>query len=257
MGDQTKVNKIQSVSRAVAILRCFEHHRELGLTEISRMLGLHKSTTAGLVSTLRAEGFLEQNPRSGKLRLGLDLFSITVGARMELSKICEPHLNHLMDISGETVNLAVRADTQIMYILKRECERSMRISTRVGGRAPLYCTAIGKAIMSVMPRTEVLAILDRIELVPYTKNTITDIPALLEELDNSKSSGIAYDNEELELGLVCIAAPLTYDADCVGAISVSGPSMRMDKQTKISLAAILLESAEKICAKLSRLSVDI
>jgi len=133
----------------------------------------------------------------------------------------------------------------------------MRISTRVGGRAPLYCTAIGKAIMSVMPRTEVLAILDRIELVPYTKHTITDVPTLLEVLDNINSSGVAYDNEELELGLVCIAAPLIYDSDCVGAISVSGPSIRMDKQTKVRLAAILRESAEKICSKLSTLSVDI
>ena len=256
MEERSKTPVIQSVTRAISILRCFEKQRELGLTEITKLLGLHKSTTAGLVNTLRAEGFLEQNPRTGKLRLGLGLFSLAVGARIELSEICEPHLTYLLEMTGETVNFAVRDGLQIMYISKRESEHSMRISTRVGAKMPLYCTGIGKAILSMTPRAEVLSLLDEIEFIPYTINTITDRNVLLAELDKIKSTGIAYDNEELELGLVCIAAPLYHGSDCVGAISVSGPSMRMDEPVLAKIADMLRSSASKICAEFSKLSVN-
>ena len=99
--------QIQSIVRAVAILKCFSGGKERGLTEVSKMVGLHKSTTSGLVNTLKAVRFLEQNPRTSKYRLGLELFTLAVNARRNLAMVCDPHLDKLRDMTGETVNLAV------------------------------------------------------------------------------------------------------------------------------------------------------
>ncbi|SHI17537.1 transcriptional regulator, IclR family [Sporobacter termitidis DSM 10068] len=246
---------IQSVSRAVAILKCFTGNPELGLAELSRMVGLHKSTTAGIVNTLKAEGFLEQNEKTGRLRLGLELFSLAVQARHGLSEICEPYLNSLLDFTGETVNLAVLDKTEIVYIAKKESSHSIRISTSVGARLPVYCTAIGKSILAFMDRAKAEALLGRVVMTPYTDRTLTDRPALLAEMDRILNAGVAYDFEEYEQGVICIAAPLYYKkGDPIGAISVSGPTIRMDEAARKKITETLTGIAAQVNGELSRLA---
>lgn len=250
-----EAKSIQSVARAIAILRCFQGNREWGLTEISKLLGLHKSTTAGLVNTLKAEGFLEQNRQTGRLRLGLDLYAIAAGARLELEEICEPYLNRLLELTGETVNLAVRDDIQVVYVAKKESSHSMRISTRVGTRLPLHCTAIGKAILSAMEPEAVRALIARFDMEPFTPHTIVGEEAFLRDLELARREGVALDREEWKLGLICAAAPLcSAPGQPVGAVSVSGPSMRMDPATILLVSSQLRQAAADIQGELARLT---
>jgi DNA-binding IclR family transcriptional regulator len=246
---------IQSVSRAIAILNCFKGGVELGLTEVSHMVNLHKSTTAGIVNTLKAEGFLDQNLKTGKLRFGIGLFSLAVNARSGLDELCEPYLTKLLEITGETVNLAVPSNTSIVYIAKKESAHSIRISTGVGTPLPSYCTANGKAILATYDRDKAISLIDKIDFFRFTKNTIVSREALLKELDTIAQEGIAYDNEEYELGVICISAPLYIkQGNPVGAVSVSGPLRRMDEKARRNIANTLREVTGQICGELTKLA---
>ena len=245
---------IQSVSRAISILRCFDGDVLLSLSEIARMVGLHKSTTAGIIATLKAEGFLEQDENTGKLRLGLALFSLAVQARRGLAEICEPYLNQLLSLTGETVNLAVLDKTEIVYIAKKESPHSVRISSSVGAHRPVYCTAIGKAILASMDRPKAEALLDRVDIKPLTQHTIIDKKELFKAIDAAMQDGVAYDFEEFQLGLVCIGAPLFHkEGEPIGAISVSGPTLRLDEAIRDEIANIVKDIAGQICKELTRL----
>ena len=245
---------IQSVSRASAILKCFYKNTTLGLSEVARMVGLHKSTAAGIINTLKAEGFLEQDEKSGKLRLGLSLFSLAIQSRREIVDICEPYLNDLLNLTGETVNLAVLDKTEVVYIAKKESMHSIRISTSVGTRLPLYCTAMGKSMLAVMERSRAEAIIDSIDLKPMTDKTITEKQKLLEEIDAISRDGVAYDLEEFERGVICISSPLHYAGnDLIGAISVSGPYIRLEDETRENISINVKQIAYKICGELTRL----
>ncbi|MDR1216959.1 MAG: IclR family transcriptional regulator [Oscillospiraceae bacterium] len=246
---------IQSISRAANILRCFYNEPALRLTDISRIVGLHKSTAAGILNTLKNEGLLEQDEPGGKFRLGLELFTIAMRARGDLADICEPYLNRLLELTGETVNLAVLNKTDIVYIAKKESSHSIRIGTSVGKRLPVYCAANGKAILAFLDEEKKLELIDRLEFHPFTANTITDMDRLLAELEAIRVEGIAYDLEEYEDGVICVAIPLlSATGNPIGAISISGPQMRMDEVTRAEYAQHLREITSHIDVELARLS---
>jgi len=235
-------------------LRCFDGDAHFSLSEISRMVGLHKSTTAGIINTLKAEGFLDQDESTGKLRLGLALFSLAVQARRGIVEICEPHLNTLLNLTGETVNLAVLDKTEIVYIAKKESNHSVRISTSVGKHLPLYCTAIGKSILASMHRSEAEALVEMIDFIPFTENTLKDKEQLLTALETVRREGVAYDFEEFQPGLICISAPLCYRRNNpIAAISVSGPTLRINDKVRREIAGVVKEIADKICVELASL----
>ena len=245
--------RIQSVSRAIAILRCFSDGKEHGLTEVSKMVALHKSTTASIINTLKMEGFLEQNPRTDKFLLGLAVFTLAVNARQDLSMICEPHLNRLLELTGETVNLAVLDHERVetVYIAKKESKQSVRISTSIGKRLPLHCTAIGKSILANMSKHLADELLERLVFTPFTDRTITNKAVLLTELDMIKKRGFAYDDEEFEVGVVCVAVPISDRfGEPIGAISVSGPLMRLDSEKRLEIATILRSEKKEIDGKM-------
>jgi len=247
---------IQSITRAISILRCFTDKQELGLTEISAMLGLHKSTTAGIVNTLKDEALLVQNKENGKLRLGIELFCLAVNAKMELGELVMPYLDRLLLETEETVNLAVRDGLHIVYIEKKESPHSMRICTSVGKRLPLYCTAIGKAILAFMDEEERELVLDELTFFPFTEKTITDKRLLIKELDDIRQEGVSYDFEELESGLVCVASPI-FDkyGQPIAAVSVSGPSIRMGKAVRQHIKQLLTRESQAITSQLVKTSV--
>lgn len=219
------------------------------------MIGLHKSTTAGIVNTLKEEGFLEQDSATGKLRLGLDLYSLAVQARHDLVEICEPYLNTLLQLTGETVNLAVIDKSEIVYIAKKESSHSIRISTSVGAHLPVYCTAIGKSILAFMERSRAESIINDIKFIPLTEKTITSKAGLLKAIEAVYKEGVAYDFEEYELGVICIASPLFYkQGEPIGAISVSGPALRLGEDARKNIAGILKDTTVDICNELSRLA---
>lgn len=184
----------------------------------------------GLLNTLSQRGYLEKNPETGRYRLGLRVFEVgsTVLDRMDLPALAGPILQRLVERHEETVHLVVRDGGYVVYIAKRESPRSMRIVSQVGRRLPCHCTGVGKALLAYLPEEELEALVRENGLARYTRNTITDMAALRAELAKIRAQSYAMDNEEIEEGLRCVAAPVrNHTGKVVAAMSVAGPSSRM------------------------------
>lgn len=245
---ETGTNKvIQSVNRAIEIIRCFENKEELGVTEISKMVRVHKSTTFGLISTLEANKLLEKNENTGKYRLGLELFKLGTKVSLSLRRIAIPYMERLVKIYQETVNLVVMDGLSVMYLEKIESNRSINISTLVGGRLPLHCTAVGKAIISNLPVEDLHGMLSKMELKKFTGNTLCDAESLIESLEKARGNGYAEENEELQIGLSCIASPIFNHYDYpFAAISLSCPTHRMNENFRKEVGGSLKQSSQEI-----------
>lgn len=242
---------VQSVSRAIDILQCFEKNEELGVTELSRMMGLHKSTTFGLVATLEAKGLIEKNEETGKYRLGIELFRLGTKVNSNLRKIAVPYLEKLEKEYQETVNLVMLEDLSVLYLEKIEGTHSMRISTVVGGRLPLYCTAVGKALLAFLPEDEMIGKLDRMVFKRYTDKTICDRETLIKSLELIRNNKYAEEFEEFQLGLSCVAAPIfNHLGKPFAAISVSGPCSRMNPHFRKDIGESLIEYTREISGKI-------
>ena len=252
MNTKSSAKYIQSIERAAMILRCFENNQELGLTEISKMSGLHKSTASGIISTLKKENFLRQNEETGKLNLGLELFRLSTNIHLDYRDVCIPTLDDLLETTGETINLVERVEDKIIYIEKKESLHSMRICTKIGQQLPLYCTGAGKAILAFLPDAEISTILSRTSYVSYTKNTITDKDMMMKEILEIRKNRYAKDIEELEYGLICIGTPIFNQKKLpIAAISVSGPITRMTAVVQKRITQRLVEASNSLCDKLS------
>jgi DNA-binding IclR family transcriptional regulator len=242
---------IQSVDKAFQILECFNNYEELGVTEISKMLDLHKSTTYGLISTLSANNILEKDDNTGKYRLGLKLYQLGTKVNFSIREIAYRYLEQLVSTYEETANLVILQNTSVVYLEKVESSHSMRISTLVGGDKPLYCTAVGKAMIAYLPHSILDELLNKIEFKKYTYNTIQNKESLLKSLEGVRKKGYAEDHEELEIGLHCIAAPIFNQYKIpFAAISVSGPVTRMNDSICMEIGNTLVKLAQEISEKL-------
>jgi len=231
MSDKSGIKTIQSVDRAIEILRCFEQEEKLGVSEISKLLGLHKSTVFGLVNTMASHRLLEKAPESEKYRLGIELFRLGANVRSGIREIGAPHVRQLMEATGETANLVVPDGCDVVYVEKKESPHSMRICTSIGQRLPMYCTAVGKVILAYMDEKQRETVVRGLKLTPRTDNTISTRAELFAQLERVRQNGYAIDDEELEYGLVCIAvAILGLSGEPVAALSVSGPKQRMTQE---------------------------
>lgn len=226
---------IASVQHALNILNLFGGRRaELGNNDIAKLLGMNPGTVAGLVYTLKVNGYLDQNPDSRKYRLGLKLAERAAELlnQIDLRKIASPTLEELREWSGESVNLAVRDHAEVVYIERLFGHHSLGIRSELGKRGHLHSTALGKAILANMAPDEAQAILADYEFVPVTQKTITNAKAFQEELKQVRRAGYALDEEENELGGRCLAAPI-FDANGnpVAAVSISVPVQRLPRKS--------------------------
>jgi DNA-binding IclR family transcriptional regulator len=249
----------QVVDRVVDILEAFTRlGPELGVSDISRALGLKKATTHRLLASLRRRGIVAQDPVSRRYRLGLKLWELGQMATTQIDWIgrVRPLLQELTDRVGETTHLAVLNDGQVLYVEKVESTRSLRMPSQVGRRLPAHCTGVGKALIAFLPEEVTRAIVVRRGLTRFTRNTITD-PALLEaELARVRERGYSVDNEEIEEGLVCIGAPIRdHSSHVVAAVSMAGPSSRVRPETIEVHARAVVEIAAEMSALLGSQAV--
>lgn len=249
-----KVNAIQSVDRALRILEEFNtKERVLGVTEIAKRLGLNKSTCFGLLQTLYSRGYLEQDSDTGKYKLGLKLFELglTYESGIEIREIAKPHLRELVEKTFETVHLVIRDKTEAVYIEKVEGPGAIRMISQVGKRVHLHCTGVGKAILAFLPDDEVDSILKKGPLEQFTWNTIVDKEKLKHHLHEVRERGYCIDDEEIEVGLRCVAAPIfNHRKEVISAISVSGPTTRMTYHKINEIEGMIKETAAVISSKL-------
>jgi DNA-binding IclR family transcriptional regulator len=221
---------VESVRRALKVLRCFGLDRpELGVTEISRQLGMHKSTVYRLLSTLQEEGFVYQVD-GNRYRLGWKVFElgVSVPAWQAIRQPVLRVLESLVGETGETAHLAILDEREVLYVEKVEALRSLRMPSAVGRRVPVHCTALGKVLIAGLEDGELSAAIYSSPLKAFTGNTITDPDRLREEIAHVRRQGYAVDREEIEDGLMCIGGPVVDDEGrTCAAVSISGPSPRI------------------------------
>lgn len=222
----------QSVERAMAILTCFSPTQpELALTDLSLRLGLHKSTVHRLLKTLQAGGFVDQDHKSGRYRLGLRLFELgsIVLNTLEVRARARPFLEALQQRTGETVHLAILDEGQVVYLDKLDGSKAVQMYSRVGRRAPAHCTGLGKALLAFLPAEEVQAIIRENGLPRFTSRTLTTWQSLRRELERIRRQGYAIDRGEHEEIIHCAAAPIRdHTGRVVAAVSVAAIAVEVD-----------------------------
>ena len=250
---RAEAGRLSSVATSVRLLKAFsEEQVEIGISDLARRLGIAKSTVHRLAVKLVADGMLEQNPDTGKYRLGIALFRLgsLVRRRMIMSNEARPLLRELREKVNETVHLAVLDGSEIMYVFNLESTQAIRMRSDVGVRKPAYCTAEGQAILAFQP-SEVIERVVGDGLAPRTPLTITDPNKLRKVLDGVRARGCAIEDEESELGMRCIAAPLRNDAgEVVAAIGLAGPVSRLSKKALATFIPHVIETATAISARL-------
>jgi DNA-binding IclR family transcriptional regulator len=244
---------IQSVERAVAVLKLFgESEPELGVSDLARRLKLHKSTVSRLLSTLEAGGFVQQDPRNGRYRLGLQLATLAGLAltQYELRDIARGLLKELADLTGETTTLSVLDGTEAVNIDQVLSPQPVKHLGWIGRRLPLHCTAAGKPLLAHLP----LAIQERYlggTLTRYTARTLTNPSQLRRELEQIRTQGFALGVEEYEADLNAAGAAVRdYRGDVVASVTVSGPTFRLPPDRLLRLADAVRNTAARISAQL-------
>ncbi|MGE5839083.1 MAG: IclR family transcriptional regulator, partial [Deltaproteobacteria bacterium] len=227
-------NGIKSVVKTLRLLKLFSPHQPVwSAEEMVSSLGYHKSSVQRILATLEKEGFLSKvAPRRSEYRLGPDILFLgnVAEASLDLRSVARPAMADLVQRAQETCYLCVADQGQCLYIEKVECSHPIRIVHQVGQRNPLYCTGVGKALMSGMADEEIDRLMKTQELKAHTRRTITDPHVLKRELEAIRKRGLALDNEELNLGVKCVAAPIRNRSSAVvAAISLSGPAQRFTK----------------------------
>jgi DNA-binding IclR family transcriptional regulator len=245
---------IQAVSHALDLLEQFHDDvDELGVTELSKRLKLHKNNVFRLLATLESRNYIEQNRVTENYRLGLKTLELgqTFIKQMGLLRQSRPVLESLVHDCNETTYVAILKELHIIYLDVVETDLTVRVVPRVGARLPAYCTAAGKVQIAYMTDEELINFLPK-DLKRFTPNTITDREELKKHLIQVAQQGYAIDNEELDVGVKCVGAPIRdYTRRIIGAVSISGPSMRFtDERLEKELIPKVIQASEEISSKL-------
>lgn len=249
---QGAASQAQSVDRALTILDILARHGELGVTDIAASIGVHKSTAFRLVSALEQHRLVEQLSERGKYRLGFGIVRLAgaTTARMNLAEESRPLCRQLAAEFNETVNVALLDADAAVNIAQEQGSATVTAQNWIGKRTPLHATSSGKVLLAWADDEQVRGILEG-TLGRYTPHTITSGAALRAELDRVRRQGWACTEEELEIGLNAVAAPIRgHDGTVLAAISISGPSYRLTADSFPALGARLRSCANEISAHL-------
>ncbi len=245
---------LSSVRNAARLLKEFGRgDREIGVTELSRRLGIGKSTAHRLLSTLAEERLLEQDPQTGAYRLGLAKYELgaSVALHTDLHEACSPVLDQLRNATRETVQVAVLDGRQVVYIERRESPQTLRLFGRVGHRNDAHCTSTGKLLLAFLPDDDLDMVLTGWKLPRKTPFTVPDTRALRTALDKVRQQGWAENISESELGVASIAAPIRNGrGTVVAAVSVAGPVQRLGNDSLRRFARPVVEAGLAISRRL-------
>lgn len=245
---------IQSVAHALDVLEEFRGETdELGVTELSKKLKLHKNNVFRILATLQSRNYIEQNRSNDNYRLGVKCLELgqTFIHQRGLLKQAKAILQELAASTGETSYISFLRGNEVVYLDAVEGASTVRVVSRVGLHMPLYATAAGKALVAYESDEEVGRRFPG-EIRRFTKNTKTSLDELKKDFRAVREKGYATDLEEFEEGLRCLAAPIRdYTRKVVGAISVSGPAHRLpDERIAEVIAPEVVRSADALSARL-------
>lgn len=244
---------VQSLGRAFAILEEVARHRDgIGLAELSKLVGLHNSTTFHLAKTMVSLGYLRQEKDSKRYRIGRPLFALAASAldEIEMVNVATPVLEDLSRETSESGHFAVRMGDAVVVIARTSGPGAFQLTDRVGVVRPAHCTALGKIILASLRPEQLKRFLERVDLKPSTEKSITDMPALMKEIAEIKHSGIAFDDGEFNPEVRCIAVPvMDFTGQTVGALGISGPVWRLSIQALQNHARTIRAAANRLSAE--------
>jgi DNA-binding IclR family transcriptional regulator len=240
---------VKPVHNAFRILEILGQEQGIGVTRISKLLELPKSSVHDILATLQGDGLVEKDGERNFYSLGLKLFELGNMARanLELRRIATPFLRSLNEELDETVHLTILDGWEVLYVECFESLKQLRTYSVIGVRAPLHCTAVGKAILAFFTEEQVDRMTKAMGLARFTKNTITDRKTLDRELAATRRRGYSVDDAEHEEGVRCIGAPIyNHESRVVASISVSGPSQRMTPERDEAVGMLLVSKTAEI-----------
>jgi IclR family acetate operon transcriptional repressor len=249
---------VQSVDRALTILEILEREGWMGVTTLARELGIHKSTAFRLLATLEQRGIVEQHVETQKYRLGFALVRLAsaVRAGLDLTRSARPVCEWLSEQTGETVNIAVLEGGEVVNIDQVNLSSSVVSVDWLGRRTGLHSTSTGKVFLAHLPERVREEILDS-NLAPMTPKTITDPDVLRAQLAEIRTLGWSATDEELELGLNAVAAPIHgADGAVLATVCVSGPKFRLTPQRLPDVGHLAVDAAQQISRRLGFMVTD-
>ncbi|MFS0821542.1 IclR family transcriptional regulator [Bacillus sp. 1P02SD] len=244
---------ISSVENALDLLEAFLENESLSLIELEKLLNRPKSSLFRIIATLEKRAYITRNSRDGKYCLGFKPLELTKKILHDnaLRKCAMDDIIWLAEKYGDTVNLGVMTEDDVLYVEIIEGTHSLRMNESVGSRVPFHSTAIGKAIASSLPANELERLIEVKGFPKITANTIRSKDVFLEEVSKIKNLGYAVDNEESVLGARCIAAPIyNFYGEVEGAVSLSGVIHRFPEGNLKLIANDVVSVAKKISKKL-------
>jgi DNA-binding IclR family transcriptional regulator len=250
---ESKSAPVGVVAKVLRILEVLDRAPSgLQLREIAQRTAIHKSTAYRFLAHLEVEGYLFRDD-AGAYVVGPKLARLGSGIpyHATLRSVSRPVVQKLWRITSETVNLAVLDGHEVLYLDVMESPHTFRLVSQVGMRRPLYCTALGKAILAYSPPQETESVLPSLTFERLTPRTFTDVSRFKKELAKVRQQGFALDDEEAGLGARCVAAPILDESEKVtAAISVSGPITRINRDRIQAFAAAVMDGARSISARL-------
>ena len=245
---------IQSLARGLEILELIaQRGGTISVAEAARALGVDRSTGSRLLATLDGQGFVTRMPESSRFGLGpkLLVLSKVLLEHLNVASAGHPDVRALAERTGEAAHLAIVVDKEAMFVDHVDGREALTINASVGDRDPLYCTAIGRALLLGRSEDEVRELLRGVRMVAYTRSTTTSLTRLLDELRVFRAQGYAFDDEERHAGVQCLAAPVRdHTGGIVAAIGISAPTWRFVRAGEPALAAAVVSSARVLSERL-------
>lgn len=244
-----KYYQIASLEKGIKILELLAQHGELSVSETARLMDTNRAGSHRFIATLKDLGYVEKNQNNNyQPTLKIMRLATKVANRFEIRKIARPYMHKLSMLYKETINLGLLKNHEIVHIDKIDSLEVLRMDSALGDKAPAFCTGLGKSTLAFLSQHELEYYFKNVELKQFAPNSITDKEELKTELSHIREKGYAIDDEEMVIGLRCIAAPI-FDHNSYPAysMSVSGPAMRLSHRDLEKIKETLIQ----VCSDLS------
>ena len=241
-----------STIKAFEIIECLANHNNepQRLQDLAEKLSMNTSTVLRFLNSLKNCGYVQQDNVSLRYSLTLKLCALAnkISSNIRLFEIAKPVMSEISDLAGETVCLAIEQDDSVVYIGSvQNSSKILSTMQRIGNRAPMHCTGIGKVLLMDKSPQEIRQFISQTGLVAFTRHTITSEDQLLEELQKVKTNGHAFDNEECEIGARCVSLPVRdYTGKVVAGISITGTVYRLSDEKIRAILPAFKEKADQI-----------
>lgn len=244
---------VQALDRGLELLAILAEEDGLTLTDLARKSGFSPSTVHRILLTLEGRGFVQNDMERGYWLIGIKTFKIGSAflRNRRVASMGRLTMRELMGKTGETVNLGIEDNGEVVFISQVESHDTLRAFFRAGSRGAMHASGVGKALLAELPEHRIRQICGLRRLERFTEKTRTDLAELMRELDDSRRRGWAIDDEERTLGMRCVAAPIFNEhGEPIAAVSTSGPSVRITLRKLDEFGPIVRRAADEITASI-------